>query len=162
VTRKFVGAMAAGVPSPRTANSQAAKRKSIADPSIVRTPCHVCGLLAGLGKPSSIQHGSRTSTDPGARIVDRIVFRMGPRARHPRRAKKSVCKTGGTHYCKIRSDGRVLRRCIETLLPSLPAWIPAVPGQVFGDISSTGRESSGLGCANLLNRSGDINHGSRR
>ena len=39
----------------------------------------------------------------------------------------------------------MLRRCIETLLPSLPAWIPAVLGQVFGDISSTGPRIKRIG-----------------
>ena len=39
----------------------------------------------------------------------------------------------------------MLRRCIETLLPSLPAWIPAVPGQVFGDIPLPVREIKRIG-----------------
>src|ERR1700693_1171620 len=48
---------------------------------MTRPPSHVKGPSAGRGKPPRSLCGIRTSTDPGTRIVNRIVFKIGPTAR---------------------------------------------------------------------------------
>jgi hypothetical protein len=57
-------------------------------------PSHVSGPCSGLGKPPRIQQGIRASTDPGTRIVNRIVFRMGPTVRVILRSKAGPQDSG--------------------------------------------------------------------
>jgi hypothetical protein len=44
-------------------------------------PDHAIGPLVGLVKPPRRRDGIRMRTDPGTKIVNRIVFRMGVSAR---------------------------------------------------------------------------------
>src|ERR1035438_10237671 len=77
---------------------------------MVRTPSHVRGPRVGLGKPPSIQDGTRTSTDPGTRIVNRIVFRMGPSARVILTSKDRQQDSCINLTVKSINDGRESRR----------------------------------------------------
>jgi hypothetical protein len=87
--------------------------------STIDIPTHVRSPRSGFGKPPRIHQGARTSTDPGTRIVNRIVFRMGPIVLVIVRSKTSsgqrqAARQPAQTYCKINRDGRESSRSFRS------------------------------------------------